>query len=118
MSRSKQKGTAWETAVVAYLREALADERIERRTLSGSHDRGDVAGVTCWQQRVVIEAKNCARQEMAEWLREAEAERANDDALAGIVVSKRRGIGTTRMPEQMVSMHLRDLVALITGTRD
>ena len=68
MSASRAKGTRFETAVVKWLREALQDDRIERRSLNGRNDRGDVAGVRAWGQRVVIECKSQARHSLAEWL--------------------------------------------------
>lgn len=86
MSASKRKGTAAETAIVTYLR-TLGFTQTERRALNGSLDRGDIAGIP----GVVIEAKNCARQELAGWVREAELERDNDGATLGVVWHKRRG---------------------------
>lgn len=88
MSASKRKGTAAETAVVAFLRES-GFIQAERRTLNGAKDRGDIAGLP----GVVIEVKNCARQELAAWVAEAELERDNDRASIGVVWSKRRGKG-------------------------
>lgn len=86
MSRSKAKGTAAETAVVRFLREA-GFVQAERRTLNGILDRGDIAGLP----GVVIEVKNCARQELPAWIGEAERERNNDRATLGVVWHKRRG---------------------------
>lgn len=86
MSRSKDKGTGWETAIVQYLRENGAPHA-ERRTLGGANDRGDIAGIP----GVVFEAKNAARITLSEWLAEAEAERANDNAAYGFVWAKRTG---------------------------
>ncbi|MFI5664623.1 hypothetical protein [Streptomyces sp. NPDC051684] len=86
MSRSKAKGTAAETAVVRFLREA-GFTQAERRTLNGVQDRGDIAGIP----GVVIEVKNCARQELPAWIGEAERERDNDRAGLGVVWHKRRG---------------------------
>ena len=119
MSRSKAKGTAFESAVVRWLSSALGAEpgAIHRETLHGSHDEGDVGGIYAHGRRVVMECKNHSRDELPRWLREAEAERGNVDALAGVVVSKRRGIGESRMGEQLVSLTLRDFVAIITGQR-
>ncbi|MFE2297967.1 hypothetical protein ACFXAW_07200 [Streptomyces sp. NPDC059445] len=88
MSASKQKGTAAETAIVNFLRNS-GFLQAERRTLGGAHDRGDIAGIP----GVVIEAKNCARQELAAWVKEAELERDNDRASLGVVWHKRRGKG-------------------------
>lgn len=86
MSRSKAKGTAAETAVVRFLR-AIGFAQAERRTLNGTQDRGDIAGLP----GIVIEVKNCSRQELAAWVEEAERERANDGASLGVVWHKRRG---------------------------
>lgn len=89
MSASKQKGTAAETAIVNFLRTS-GFLQAERRTLGGAHDRGDIAGIP----GVVIEVKNCARQELGGWIAEAELERDNDGASLGVVWHKRRGKGS------------------------
>ena len=88
MSAAKKKGTAAESAVVTYLR-AMGFIQAERRTLNGAHDRGDITGIP----GVVIEVKNCARQELGSWVAEAELERDNDRASLGAVWHKRRGKG-------------------------
>lgn len=122
MSRSKDKGTRFETAVVRYLRAALGDG-IERRTLGGANDRGDVSGVRAHGRPVVIECKSTSRLEVARYLREVEAERGNDDALAGVVVCKRIGItddpraGVAALGQQLVLMTLEDFTALVSGQR-
>lgn len=89
MSAAKQKGTAAETAIVNYLR-GSGFTQAERRTLNGAKDRGDIAGIP----GVVIEVKNCARQELGGWIVEAELERDNDHASLGVVWHKRRGKGS------------------------
>jgi hypothetical protein len=86
MSASKRKGTAWESAVVQFLRENGVPNA-ERRALNGNKDRGDIAGIP----GVAIECKSAARVEMAAWMDEAEAERVNDGADVGLVWIKRRG---------------------------
>lgn len=86
MSRSKDKGTAWESTIVAYLREQ-GFPHVERRALLGVNDRGDISGLPDW----VIEAKNCRREELPGWLDEAEAERVNAGAEYGVVWHHRRG---------------------------
>jgi hypothetical protein len=86
MSASKAKGTAWESAVVDYLR-ANGVPHAERRAQSGTHDRGDIAGLV----GVVLECKSAARVELAAWVDEAETERANDGADVAAVWIKRRG---------------------------
>lgn len=106
MSRSKAKGTAAETAVVRFL-QAAGFVQAERRTLGGAHDRGDIAGVP----GVVIEVKNCARQELSAWVAEAELERDNDNATLGVVWSKRRGKSSPA--DWFVTMSGRQFAALL-----
>lgn len=86
MSASKAKGTRWETAIVEFLR-ANGVPHAERRTLNGSKDRGDIAGVP----GVVIEAKNAATMSLAGWITEAETERVNAGAEVAVVWHHRRG---------------------------
>ena len=86
MSASKRKGTSWETLIVDYL-VSHGWKHAERRALAGKNDRGDVAGIP----GVVIEAKSANRLELAAWLDETEAERANDNAVHGLLWIKRRG---------------------------
>ena len=89
MSRSKDKGTAAETAVVNYLR-AQGATQVERRALNGTQDRGDIAGIP----GVVIEVKNVRRDALPGWVDESEVERANDRAVIGVVWHKRVGKGS------------------------
>lgn len=119
MSRSrasaKQAGTKFETLVANYLRAVTGNDGIERRTLTGRYDRGDISGVKLHGQRVAIEVKNTARLDVAGFLAEAEAERVNDSALVGVVVAKRTGKG--RPEDQLVIMTLADFAAILTGER-
>jgi hypothetical protein len=85
VNKSKSKGTAWESKIVDYLKPFWP--YVERRTLSGAKDRGDVAGIP----GVVIEAKDCRTITLGAWLDEAEVEKVNDRAEVGVVWAKRRG---------------------------
>lgn len=111
---AKSAGTRTETAVARYLAQHV-DDRIERRRLSGSRDRGDIAGLRVHGKRVTVEVKDRAQIQVTPWLNEAEAERGNDDALAAVVVAKRIGVGDPS--RLLVMLTLADLVALITGER-
>jgi hypothetical protein len=91
------------------------DDRIDRRVTTGAKDKGDIGGLRVHNQRVVVECKDVATMSIGTWVAEAEAERINDKALAGFVVHKRRGKGNPL--DQYVTMTLRDVIALITGTR-
>jgi Holliday junction resolvase len=86
MSKSKQKGTALETAVVKYL-SANGYPNVERRALNGVNDKGDITGIP----GLVIECKNVAKMNLAGWVDEAEVERVNDGAAIGVVWHKRKG---------------------------
>ena len=111
---AKAAGTRFERAIADCLAE-LVDDRIDRRVKTGNKDRGDIAGLRHAGHRIVLECKDVARLNLAGWVDEAEVERGNDDALAGLVVHKRRGHGDPL--DQYVTTTLRDLIALTTGTR-
>lgn len=111
---AKRAGARFEQAVAAYLAEHV-DDRIERRASNGARDRGDITGLRHMGRRVVVECKDTTRWEPSAWLAEAETERGNDDAAAGIVVAKRRGKADPA--DAVVLMSLADLVALLTGER-
>jgi hypothetical protein len=85
-NRSKQKGTTFESAVVAYL-QASGWPGAERRALHGSQDKGDILGVPGW----VLECKNASRIELGEWVKELQAEIRNAGAAHGALWLKRRG---------------------------
>ena len=111
---ARAAGPAFERLIADYLATQV-DDRIDRRVKTGAKDRGDIGGVRCHGQRVVIEAKNVATLALPAWTREAQVEAGNDDALVGVVVHKRRG--TQKPGEQWCSMTVDDLVALLTGQR-
>jgi hypothetical protein len=112
---AKTAGTRFETSIVSALAAALDDDRIERRTRNGAKDRGDISGVRLHSRRVVIECKDCATLSLPAWTREAHIEAGNDDALVGVVISKRRG--TADPMQQWVHMTVADLAAILTGQR-
>ena len=90
---AKKAGALFERVVADYLAAVLDDDRIERRVRNGNKDRGDISGVrTALGERLVLECKDYGGvYHVGEWLTEAETERGNDDAVAGVVVAKRRG---------------------------
>ena len=112
---AKKAGTSFERMIADYLA-AHVDDRIDRRVKTGAKDRGDIAGLRHHGHRVVIECKNAVKTLLGPWAEEAEVERGNDDALAGIVVHKRHGRGQAE--DQWVTMTVGELVALLTLSRD
>lgn len=108
---AKKAGAQFEIQVSNYLAEHL-DDRITRRTLTGAKDRGDVANVRdSHNRRIVIEAKNTTRPNLAGWIKEAHQEAHNDNAHIGVVIHKRHG--NANPADQWVAMTLEDLIKLL-----
>jgi hypothetical protein len=112
---AKKAGSSFERQVADYLA-LTVDDRIDRRVKNGTKDRGDIGGVRIHGLRVVLECKNTAKTSLGTWANEAETERGNDDALAGVIVHKRVGKG--KPEDQWVTLTLADFAALLTGNRD
>ena len=112
---AKAAGAKFERQIADALAAALDDDRIDRRVKRGIDDRGDIGGVRIHGQRLVLELKNTSRLDLPAAKREADIEAGNDDALCGLVVHKRHGVGDPM--QQWVTCTVRDLVALITGQR-
>lgn len=85
---SKQKGTAFESAVVEYFK-AHGFPTVERRALHGNTDKGDIAGVRNW----TFELKNRKALNLGGALDEAriEAQNAGTALYAAIVKRPRKG---------------------------
>lgn len=121
MSRQKQKGTSFETAVLRYLRHVLDDTEntIRREAQHGKHDLGDIAGLRIHGQPAALEAKNYKTYSgyLKQWMREARTEAGNADAPYWFVVFHQRGVGLDSLQSlgrQPVVTDLRTL-ALIAG---
>ena len=112
---ARQAGAKFERSIADYLAAHYDDDRIDRRVKHGAKDRGDIAGMRVHGQPLVIECKNTTRLDLARWAAEAEAERGNDDALAGIVIHKRHG--KTSPAQQWVTMTLHEFLAILDGER-
>lgn len=113
---AKKAGSSFERSLADWLA-ANIDDRIDRRVKNGAKDRGDIGGLRHMGGRIVIECKDYGGRLMpGPWISEAETERGNDDALAGLVIAKRRG--TTDPGQQFVLMTVDNLTALFTGNRD
>lgn len=113
---AKAAGAKFERMIADGLAVALQDTRIDRKVKTGSKDKGDIANVRHGEHKIVIECKDRGGQFFAaEWVGEAEAERINDDALAGIVIAKRKGV--TDPLKQWCLMEVSELVALLRSDR-
>jgi hypothetical protein len=95
VSRSKDIGTAAETAVVRFLR-ANGFPAAERRALKGTLDEGDITGTPgiCWE--VKARSRPVSDTQVGEWLDEVADERINANADIGVVVIRRPGFGPIR----------------------
>ena len=82
---AKAKGAATEQAFVDYLKTWVT--HAERRHLSGSADRGDIAGMPGW----VWEVKSGGSIDLAGWEKELRAEVHNDGADNGAIVIRPKG---------------------------
>lgn len=89
MSRSKARGTAFETAIVNWLIDN-GFEAARRIALAGSKDTGDIDT----GRGVNLEAKNCKTITLAGWVEEAEQESRNANGRPVVTVIKRRGKGS------------------------
>lgn len=113
---AKAAGARFERSIADCLA-AHVDDRIDKRPKYGAKDRGDIGGLrSAHGHRVVIECKDeTTGIKLGVWYGETETERGNDDALAGLIAHKRHGKPDPL--DQWVTGTLRDLIALITGTR-
>lgn len=111
---AKAAGSRFERMIADYLAKWVS-EFIDRRVKTGAKDRGDISNLRAFGQRVVAELKDSARIQIGTWLAEAEIERGNDDALAGVVIFKRTGKG--QPGDQIVMMTMVDFVAILAGSR-
>lgn len=111
---AKAAGSTFERSNADYMAKHV-NEYIDRRVKSGANDKGDIGGVRAHGQRVVVECKNEATMKLGTWVAEAEKERLNDEAIAAMVIHKRKG--KSNPGEQYVTMLVDDVIALLTGVR-
>lgn len=107
MSKSKQKGTLAETAVVQFLKQFWP--HIERRALQGKKDTGDIAGMP----GSIIEVKNHKNYRIAEWMEETEQERENAGVPFGILIVKPNRVGTNKVGEWWAILQVDQIARLI-----
>jgi len=107
MSKAKQKGTLAETAVAEFLKQTFP--AVERRTLAGKNDKGDIAGVP----GCVVEVKNQRSYKIHEWMKETETERLNADAELGILVIKPNGVGVANVSQWWAVVSLETITKLV-----
>ena len=114
-NRSKQKGTAFETLIKDYLQQRWNPD-IERLTLSGSKDRGDIGGFRVNGKLLTWELKNCSAISLATWIKEAQEEAKNYGAIAGVTCFKRKG--KAQAGDQYVCMTLDDFLTILDAAKE
>jgi hypothetical protein len=111
---AKKAGSSFER-VIADFWASVIDDRIDRAVKRGTKDVGDVAGLRFHGHRIAVEVKNTTKVELSKWAAEAEVERQNLGALAGVIVHKRVGKSDPRL--QWVTMTVADFTALMLEER-
>lgn len=112
MSKSKEKGTDFETQCVEYLRRRLEDDRIERRALHGAKDMGDIFGLHAHGYEGIVECKSYKSYgdaHIEKWRERTVDERGNADADFALLVVHRPGCGRMRFGRNWCHMQVRDL---------
>ena len=106
MSKSRARGTEFETATVNYLHDNGFPAAV--RTGSAAYGDGDITGIS----GIVIENKNQAKMDLSGWLNQAtkSADRRGKNELP-IVVHKRRG---KNVSQAYCTLSLESLVKLIS----
>jgi Holliday junction resolvase len=105
MSKSRARGTAFESRVVSYLKEQ-GFPYASRLPLSGSKDVGDIGGVVS----TVIECKNEKKIDLASYQDETLKEQANANAQVAFAVFPRR---SRHIGKAYVLMTLDQVIELI-----
>jgi hypothetical protein len=109
---AKKAGSTFERQIADYFA-LTVDDRIDRAVKRGTKDVGDIAGLRFHGHKIAVEVKNTAKVELSKWASEAEVERLNLGALAGIIIHKRHGKGAPG--EQWVTMTVDNFVALMNA---
>ena len=105
-SASRRKGSRAEVAVVHALRRAGWQADTSRNVLGGRRIGDDVV----WNGPASIEVKNTAKMELAEWLKQAQANAGDRPA---VVVHKKRGVSDSNAEGWYLTTTLEDFLRLI-----
>jgi hypothetical protein len=119
VTRSKDIGTAAETAVVRYLR-VNGFAQAERRALAGVLDQGDITGTPgiAWEVKAGEKARHAGDAQITSWMTETEVERVNARADVGVLVVRRRSYGCARAGRWWAILQLGVLLDLTITGRD
>lgn len=99
----KNKGDAYERAVVRYLQERGIHVTRAKR----GNPTGDVLGI----DGLTIECKNQRSYDIAGWIKQMQASKELSESRLGVVIAKRRG--TTDVSQHYAILTVEDLVTLL-----
>lgn len=96
--RSKDIGTACESAVVRFLRSTDVFPFAERRALSGAVDLGDITGTPgiTWQVKGGKSAEAASDTQVRLWMAETATQARQDGTAVGVLITKRKAVGAGR----------------------
>lgn len=117
MSKQREKGTRYETAVCHYMRTELQDERIERRALHGAKDMGDLYHIYAHGFEGIAECKahkSVTPALVDKWREQTLNERDNADADFAVLIVK---LYRHTIDESVVHVTLRDLARIALPLR-
>ena len=109
MNKPKIKGTQAESAFCRDKKVLAHFPHVERRTLSGKYDQGDISGMV----GLCIEIKSHKTYKFQEWLKETAVEKVNAKADFGILVAKPNGVGLDSVGEWFAVMRVSDMLDLL-----
>lgn len=84
---AKRKGSAWETAIVTYIR--AFGLRAQRIPAGSEDDQADI--FVAHPEWPAVQAKNCQKFELASWVREVNQQAVHASRTCGVVWVKKRG---------------------------
>jgi hypothetical protein len=109
VNKPKIKGTQAESAFCKDPQVLAQFPHVERRTLSGKYDQGDISGMV----GLAIEIKSHKTYKFREWLRETAVEKTNAKADFGILVVKPNGVGLEKVGEWFAVMTVSEMLKLL-----
>lgn len=116
-TRPKQIGSDFERDVADWLAKRLGQPMIDRLSLHGNRDVGDVGWLTASDgQRGTVECKCVAEWGpalLSEWQRQTVAERANAGCDFAILVVKTPGIGLAKFGQTRTFVQVRDVLRML-----
>lgn len=119
VNRSKAIGTSGETAVVRWLQNN-GFPQAERRALAGTQDLGDVVGTpgVCWEIKAGKAAEASTDGALLCWQQQTLAETAHSDSDLGVLVTKRKAVGSRNAGSWWAWLRASDVAYLRAGGLD